>query len=254
MHDFRQKFVEKLKDFLQNDNFIYCVWEGGSAATGYLDDYSDLDLCLICADDQVDNSFQKMHDYFAENYGIRKEYRLPEPNWHGHSQRFYLLENTPEFFYLDVLIEKLSAGNRFMESDRHGNGLVWFDKKSLFDPTPTPFDEINAKAKRYYRSMRDSSWVIFLEVKKQIFRENIVDAAATYQQVLHRLVILWNLKYRPAKCDFGLRYTYRDFPPEICNWLEKKMLVTDLNQMQKNVSEIEQKFEELIAELADKWS
>lgn len=30
------------------------MWEGGSAATGYLDEYSDLDIALITTDDTVE--------------------------------------------------------------------------------------------------------------------------------------------------------------------------------------------------------
>lgn len=148
MDNFREEFIIKFKNLLEKDNHIWCAWEGGSAATGYLDEYSDFDLGLICDDKKVEETFAKIEKYLTQNYGIKTKFRMPEPSWHGHSQCFYLLENTPEYFYVDLLIEKLSSGNRFMESDRHGKSIVWFDKKKLFDPTPTPLEQVEAKGKK----------------------------------------------------------------------------------------------------------
>jgi hypothetical protein len=97
----------------------------------------------------VEEIFRKISDYLHENFGILKKFRTPEPSWHGHSQCYYLLDKTPDFFYLDILIEKLTAQNRFMESDRHGSGILWFDKKDIFKPDPTPIEEVIQKGKKY---------------------------------------------------------------------------------------------------------
>jgi predicted nucleotidyltransferase len=254
MQSFRKEFVSKLKSLLENQSGIYCAWEGGSAATGFLDEYSDFDLSLICDDEEVEKIFNTMEKYLEKNYGISKKFRLPEPTWHGHSQCFYLLKNTPDFFYVDLLIEKLSAGNRFMESDRHGNSIVWFDKKKLFDPTPTPKDQIAAKGRRIFNLIKDSYWLLILDAKKQILRKNTNDAYVTYYQLINRLAPLLNLKYRPAKSDFGLRYTYRDFPETESLWLEQKFKVDNLKQMWQNIEDIEAKYHNLILELQDRWN
>lgn len=106
MNDFRKDFIVKFKNLLESKNSIHCVWEGGSAATGYLDQYSDLDLGIICDDKKVEENFQLIEDYLQKNYGIKEKFRTPEPSWHGHSQCYYLIDNTPELFYVDILIEK----------------------------------------------------------------------------------------------------------------------------------------------------
>jgi len=43
---YRVEIISKMKKMYQEDDNILAVWEGGSAATGYLDEYSDLDLCI----------------------------------------------------------------------------------------------------------------------------------------------------------------------------------------------------------------
>ncbi|MFC1897980.1 nucleotidyltransferase domain-containing protein [Candidatus Cloacimonadota bacterium] len=254
MNDFRKDFIVKFKNLLESNNSIHCVWEGGSAATGYLDEYSDLDLGIVCDDKKVEKNFELIEDYLELNYGIREKFRTPEPSWHGHSQCYYLLNNTPEFFYVDILIEKLSAGNRFMESDRHGKSIVWFDHKRLFDPTPTPDAEVLNKGKRFYNLLSVSTWILILDVKKQILRINTVDAFVLYHQLLNRMAYLWNLKYRPAKSDFGLRYTHRDFPEETVEWLKEVLVVKNLKDMLTKVEIIDKKYAELLSELEEKWS
>lgn len=253
MDDFREEFIIKFKNLLGQDNHILCAWEGGSAATGYLDEYSDFDLGLICDDKKVEDTFEKIEKYLSENYGIENKFRMPEPSWHGHSQCFYLLQKTPEFFYVDLLIEKLSAGNRFMESDRHGNSIVWFDKNKLFDPTPTANEQVEAKGKRLFNLIKDSYWLLILDVKKQILRKNKIDAFVIYNQLVNRLAPLLNLKYRHPKSDFGLRYTYRDFPAEEYLWIEKILTPVNLKTMMSNVDEIEKKYKELVSDLNSKW-
>jgi hypothetical protein len=254
MNTIRKEFIQNFKELITNCEFIHTAWEGGSAATGYLDEYSDLDLGIICDDDKIEAAFELIENYLQENYGIKRKFRMPEPNWHGHSQCFYQLEKPSEFLYADILIEKLSAGNRFMENDRHGNAIVWFDKKDLFDSTPTPQETIDTKCKRLYKMTAESIWVLVIEVKKQILRGNLVDAAVTYNQLLNRMAPLFNLQFRQPKVDFGLRYAERDFPKETVDWLIDKLYVKDLNDLQNKFEQVESKIYELIEALKDKWS
>jgi len=253
MTDFRQKIVTKLKRLLDSDKNIYSVWEGGSAATGYLDDYSDLDLGIICADDAIDNVFRKLEEFLSSNYGIKHKLIVPEPSWHGHSQRFYILEKTDPYFYLDILVEKLSSGNRFTESDRHGNSVVWFDKKDLIDPTPTPEEEIVAKGKNIFQRVKQAYPFLLLDVNKQILRGNQVDAFELYFRLLNRLGVLLNLKYRHHKYDFGLRYAIRDFPEEIVQLLRKLLFPGKFEDLAECTKLVEVKILELIDELNVYW-
>ena len=50
----RQTVSQDLLQFLQASKDVIAAWEGGSAATGFLDAYSDLDLLVICKDESVE--------------------------------------------------------------------------------------------------------------------------------------------------------------------------------------------------------
>ncbi|MBW6515879.1 MAG: nucleotidyltransferase domain-containing protein [Candidatus Cloacimonetes bacterium] len=79
----------ELKEFLQHHSEIVAAWEGGSAATGYLDQYSDLDLSIVINKGNPDNIFSILDEFLESRYGIIKRFRMPEPTWHGMSQCFY---------------------------------------------------------------------------------------------------------------------------------------------------------------------
>jgi len=254
MLEYKKQLSEKLKKFWESDEKIHTAWEGGSVATGFDDDYSDLDMALICDDDYVKDLFEKTDKYFLDNYGIKEKLRIPEPCWHGHSQTFYLLEDSPKFFYVDLLIEKLSAGNRFMESNRHGISAVWFDKKGLMDGTPMPDEEIKKKIVPKLKYFSKSFFINKIELEKQVLRAREVDALdGYYKLILGRLAFLLNVKNRPAKHDFGLLYSYWDWPKEDHEFVRELLYVKDLNDLKVKLPILIMKVEELTNFLYDEW-
>lgn len=254
MDNFRAEFSQALQELYENQEFIYTVWEGGSAATGYLDEYSDLDLGIICADDKVEEVFELTQNWLSLHYPERHRFRLPEPTWTGHSQCYYLLSNTPPLFYLDILVEKLSAGNRFLESDRHGNAVVWFDKKGLIDSTPTPEADIVQQGQAAYKRVLATTPILLVEVEKQLRRNNPLDAIDGYLKLIPRLAVLLNLKYRHSQYDFGIRYAYRAYPAEVNHWLQDLLFVKDQADLEQKFLILKDKIDYYLAELHGKWS
>jgi hypothetical protein len=61
--------------------------------------------------------------------------------------------------------------------------------------------------------------------------------------------ILCNLKYRPAKVDFGLRYAYREYGIEDRNLVEQVMKVSSIAGIKRLFPKIEKRFEALKEEL-----
>jgi len=254
MNNFRDKIKIELKElFIANDS-IFSVWEGGSAATGFLDEYSDLDIGMICKDDAIDKVFEQIEEFLDENYSIQHIFKVPDKMWHEHTHRFYIIDNSPPLFYVDVLIEKESAkGNRFLESDRHGKAQIWLDRQCLIDQTPTGEKIIKEKGKFFFQYMRDYFPIQIIEIKKNIARNNKIDALRTYQQLFGQMAYLLNLKYRKNKYDFGLRYAERAYPKEIVSFLEETMFVKDISDIEKKLPEVEKKFNELINDLKMIW-
>ena len=237
MLKYYQNIVKEIRTVFEDNDAILAAWEGGSAATGYLDEYSDLDLQIIVKDDFVEDAFTLLEDFLKENYGIKRKFRMPEPNWHGHSQSFYILEKSPEFFYVDFLVETYSTTkNRFLESNRHGNAVIWFDYKNLIDQTPEKENSYLPKCARLFERIQETIDFTIIELKKHILRKNEIDSFSLYYSFVNALVALMNIKYRPAKHDFRMRYIHRDFPKKEADFIARILKNENLETLSNNFS------------------
>jgi hypothetical protein len=211
----REQVIKDLKPFFMDLNQVIAVWEAGSKATGFVDEYSDIDLYITVTEDGVEATFDSLNQFLDKKYGIVRKFRVPEPSWHGASQTFYQLSYGPSYFYLDVAVFKLSNPNKFMEKDRHGVADVWFEKQQVYDDTPTPQEVVLKKNKAFYQGIVASEFITMLEVEKAIHRNNYLDAYPFYYSFIARNVVgLLNIIYRPEKYDFGMRYIARTYSSE----------------------------------------
>lgn len=230
-----QHFKDNLKDLLYSQDYIVAAWEGGSIATGYLDEFSDLDLLIVVEDEDTEPVFTLLQEYFERDYGIERSFRIPEPAWHGMSQCFYLLSDFPPFFYCDIAVVAAQNPHKFTEPDRHGNAVIWFDKQGIYKPVPTPNEERDLLLSRIYRNVTSTDWLGIIELQKALERDNWIASQMNYVMLLSRhLIPLLNIKYRPNKADFGIRYADRDYPPEAASELEDMLRIQDVADIRKH--------------------
>lgn len=178
MTDFKERVRTQLVADLKIDNKILAAWEGGSAANGTSDPYSDIDLVIVGKD-----SFEGIFDVIemALSRVSRISYKFVEPKcfWPGCYQRIYFLEGAPKHFFVDIAVfletspEVLSE---FMQPERHGNPVVHFDKVGLVKPRPS--DPVALKSQHLKRLKEiEAAYPIFkLEVEKELDREHPIDA------------------------------------------------------------------------------
>lgn len=84
----RQRIIETLITALEPLDFVLALWQGGSAAHGYTDELSDIDIEVIVEDNYVQETFDFVEKSLQTISEISFKYRVPEPTWHGHSQCF----------------------------------------------------------------------------------------------------------------------------------------------------------------------
>lgn len=235
----RQQVIALLKPFLEVNPHVIAVWEAGSAATGFLDAYSDLDISIVCNDNAVEEVFKDLTVFLSNTFGIKASYRVPEPTWHGFSQTFYQIDQVEPLFYLDVGVIKSSLPKKFMETDRHGHAIVWFEKQPMYFPGPTPNDETNQRVATTVANALKLEFLFTLELKKALARESIIDIHSQIMTYLGRVASpLFNAVYRPAKVDFGLRYASRDYPKELVLLIESLLTSADISTTRNHVEEL----------------
>lgn len=250
----KQMLRTELNHLLYDLPETIAAWEGGSAATGFLDDFSDMDLIIVCEDEAVELIFESLETYLESRCGIERKFRVPEPTWHGFSQCFYQVKNVPPLFYLDIAVVKKSIPDKFTESDRHGIAAIWFEKEPTVITTPCPTDKRDLRCKQFYAMATQSDFLMVLEIQKNLGRNRFVEAFPFYYQFISRqLGILLNLKYRPEKVDFGLRYASRDYSAEDAALVEELLQCGSLDTLKSNFAVAQSRYETLKQELSALW-
>lgn len=231
----RQKILETIIAALEPLDFILALWQGGSAAHGYTDEWSDLDIEVIVEDNYVQVTFDIVEKSLKTISEISFKYRVPEPTWHGHFQCFYQLKGVSPFLAIDFAVIKRSSPNNFLEVERHGNAVIAFDKANLVVPSNLNLSEHFSKMKERLEELRMSFDFKQTFVKKEVNRGHLAEAVVRYYHyTLNPLVELLGMVYRPYRYDFrNLKYFNRDFPPEVVTRVEPLYCVMDMADLAK---------------------
>lgn len=228
----RDTILSALVEALTASPDVLAIWEGGSAARQQLDDYSDIDLQIICEDDAVEHLFSLIEGTLEGVDSIDKKMRIPEPTWHGHSQCFYHLEGTPPTLLIDCAIMKRSAPDHFLAPEQHGHAVVLFDREGL-----VRWPEFDAEVLRtklwhtYHQLIARQEMFQDVLVSKEIARGCAIDAVQFYHGfTLKPLLHMLGLAHRPLRHDFG-RYAREELPAEVYTRLEPLYFIQDLDDL-----------------------
>jgi hypothetical protein len=244
----RAKLVEIIKPWALSKPHICAAWEGGSAATNRMDQYSDLDLTLVVDDDKVEDTFTDFESFLTNQFQIIRKYRLPEPAWHGFSQCFYQIDQLTPYLYLDIAVMKKSQPEKLMEEDRHGIAHVWIDKDNIYHPSPSSKEVINQRVNKMIESIKQTDFIMMIEIEKGIERGLFLDVFPTYYSFIGRhMAILLNALHRPEKVDFGLRYAQLDYDNEDRELIEKALKVSNIHELKDSFDKIKARYNNLLS-------
>jgi predicted nucleotidyltransferase len=248
----RNKIIEAIATALKPRDFVLALWQGGSTAHGYTDEWSDIDLQVVVEDTQVEETFAIVEKALSTVAKIKFKYRVPEPTWHKHSQCFYHLEGVSPFLMIDFVVMKYSNPNHFLEVERHGKVVIFFDKANLVTPPALRRNEHLLKMRERFEQLKMTFDFLQTLVRKEINRGHWVDAVSNYHAwTLQPLIELLNIAYRPYRYDFKAKYFSRDLPPEVVARVEPLYSVIDLAELAEKQQLAEVFFAEILP-LAEK--
>ena len=249
----RPALVAAVRGALEPRPFVHCLWEGGSAAFARADQWSDVDLQCEVDDDQVAATFAAVGEALRAVAEISLCFVVPEPAWHGHSQRFYRFANAEPWLQLDLCVMKRSAASKFNEPEIHGAAGVLFDRSGLFGKNVVRTDRAAFEAR--LRARLDALRVRFamfqVLVEKETWRGNPIDALYFYQSLtLSPLVELLRIRHDPLRHNWGYRYLHRALPRAEAERLQRLMYVATPGEVPAKRAEAAAWFDALAAELA----
>jgi hypothetical protein len=210
---------------------VLAGWEGGSAALGGLDAYSDIDLNVLVADDASLESLYACAEHCLETISPVVASHTVPPG------RYYKLMDAGDFLLVDLCLFRVSAAEHNLEVERHGRPVTLFDKGAWLKPRFV--DEQALALKRQQRFEDLWSWFPISQsfVRKAILRGKQAEAlAAFWSYTLRPLAELLRMRYCPLRWDFGVRYIDRDLPADIYNRFCDLAVVVDLEDLDRKLA------------------
>lgn len=246
----RETILKALQAAVEPLDTVDAMWQGGAAAFNRVDDWSDIDLQILAADDRIAEVVAVVEKALTSLSPIDLRYELPQPSWHGHWQTFYRLKEAGEFLLIDLVILKRSSTQRFLEAEIHGKAVVHFDKTGVI--VSPPFDA--GKLIETLRGRLDTLRVTFDLFQsltlKELKRGNSLEALAFYQGfTLRPLVEVLRMRFDPTRYNFHTRYVKHYFPADVAQRLEPFFFVTGIEDLRAKFTEAQVWFWEAVEQV-----
>ncbi len=240
----RDAFVKRAESW----SFCIACWEGGAAANNRVDQFSDLDFILCVDDEMVEVTFREMDSALESIAKIKRRYRPQEPTFNGVSRCYFQFEGMPEYFFMDAVVLRKTAGNKFLEKERHGTPVVYFDKLGIVNSVSADTEDFKRKRRERLIEIESSFPIYQAIIIKELHRERALDALMYFRVLAAFYVDLCGMKYRPFRYDFGLRYAHAELPIEIQNEISRFSYVADIEDLHEKFAPLVQQIEKSIAD------
>jgi predicted nucleotidyltransferase len=208
---YRERVAATIVAVLRDDPAIAAIGEGGAAARGRADEFSDLDLMIV-----------------APVAGATAIFALVEPpGFPDMAQRIYFLADAPRYFAVDCSVITPAGMATFLERERHGEVIVWFDHDATLASRPVDGESLARRRAHRLAQLRGAVPVYSMLVNKELERGHALEAYGSYQVQIRALIELLGMQHRPDRFDFGWRYVERELPPSAQALIARHTFVPD---------------------------
>src|SRR3989454_1304243 len=224
----RDSIIRALTSELRPLPYVHAFWEAGAAAFNRVDEWSDIDLYIVVNDTGVPQTFEIVEKTLSGQSPIRLKHEVSWPDASGIHQKFYHLEGTSEYLLVDLAVMTLSAPDKFLVREIHGEAVFFFNKEGRVVIPPLDTEAFVRGLLGRRRRLAERMELFGPFVPKEIHRGNWLEALELYRGiVLQSLIEALRMRYGPLHCDFRIRYVYRELPPEVLRRLERLAFVKD---------------------------
>ena len=253
---YRAGVLKAILDHLEPFEDVLAAWEGGSIATNTKDQFSDIDLCFLANNKNLNEVLNRVEQSLVKLH-IEHKWQAQKSVWgEGMMQRVFILKDSPKYFLVDVAIfdiEHAQLLKDFLEFERHGQPVIHFDKSAYIQVGHTDAMALFKKQQLRLNEIEKAFPVYKLLVLKEHERKNKLDSLAFYQNgILRPLIEILGMLYRPYKYDFGMRYIHKNFPQEIQNLLVDLSYVESLSEIPDKLAQAEKILAESIVKFRNK--
>ncbi len=226
----RDRITTAICHALEPDPAVLAAWEGGGAAFGAVDGYSDIDVnVLVDVEASVDLLYAAAEASLEAVSPIVANHLVPPG-------RYYKLRDGGEFLLVDLSFFRAATDAHVLQVERHGPARPLFDKGDWLHPRPLDEAALAAKRDQRFRELR--TWFVISQsfVRKAVLRGQDVEALACFWgYTLKPLADLLRIRYCPVRWDFGMRYLDRDLPAHVHDQFRDLAFVPDIAGIETNL-------------------
>ena len=235
----RDDILGRLVPALRERADVNAAWLGGSDAFHAADALSDIDLCVDVADGAAHAVLDAIDAELRALSPVVARLDVPEPAWHGHSQRFWRLRDAPETLLVDAAaMERGNPRMRFSERETHGEPAILFDKLGIVAPAPLDVADNTQRMAARRAALRIREAIFGSFPMKEAARGRALDALHFHHaMLLQPLVEALRMRWCPERFGFGMRYLHRDLPPGVADRLTRLAFVSDLDDLRAKAPE-----------------
>lgn len=235
---YRQNVKDAIVSALRARNDVTGCWEGGSAATGRVDEFSDIDLMIVAPLNSADAIFADIEAAISNIDEIVHRWHVDPPPFQDSAQRFYFVAGAPRFFAVDCVIVTDSGAAPFLERERHGEPQIQFDRSGKIAALPLDRNALKARRARRLAQLRGAVPVFVMLVEKELARGHPLEAFGFHQVLLRALIELLGMRHRPDRFDFAWRYVETELPEPAQRLIERYAFVPDAGALRQLSSEL----------------
>ncbi len=247
----REAILDSLRAALEPLPYVDALVEGGAAAWGRIDAWSDVDLNVFTEDGKVGDVFPVVEGALRALSPIEHTFVAHGPSEGGMQQRFYRLERAGPFLLVDLAVLPRSEKEKFLEPEVHGNSIVSFDKTGVTKVPPLDRAAFDRKVRERLARLRDQTEMFHVFVAKELNRGNLIEAIDNYRAyVCGPLLELLRMKHGPLHHTFRTRYVHRELPREAVRRYQALLFVRDTDDLSRKYREALAWLRDVLAELA----
>ncbi len=209
--------------------------EGGAAAWGRVDQWSDIDLGLLVEDGREQDTFHAVEACLSVLSPVEMRFEMPQPTLNGQPQAFFRLEDAGPFLLIDLSLMKPDREGIHIPREIHGDTRIHFDKQEQVRVGPLDAsgrEQLREQLERQLLTCRRRFRLFQCLVEKELARGNWIEAHSFYMGfTLRPLLEVLGLLHRPAHATFATRYIYYELPEELHPRLERLWFVGQLAEL-----------------------
>jgi hypothetical protein len=208
------------------DDDVLVAWIGGSAVTGGWDEWSDLDVDVLCRPGTAAAAYERWLAALLDTFEPASVWDTPREWRPDGRQCFVCMQPRPGLLeeptvLVDLVMSDISEEHRHLDVRRHGTPLALHDPESLLvlraDDAGETVRAIAAAVDQVRQKRPTSEWL----VNRALARGHVAEGVDLYlRHGLHLLVRLLRAEHCPERHDYGLRYLRDDLPAEVADRLE----------------------------------